>query len=77
MNTEAVAEELLRIRRRLDDIQKERKRLPAEAFAEKADLLDEEHQLRAQLADLEEKSGLRHGGESAEEAPTLELPAVG
>ena len=78
MDTQSLAEEVLRIRRRLNEIQRERKRLPAEAFAQRTDLLDEEHQLRARLADIEEESGLqREKAAPLEEAPTLELPAIG
>lgn len=66
MDIEIAVKEILDIRNRLEDIQQERDNLPDDAFAEKADLLDEQHKLQARLAEL--KSELQ----SAENEPTRE-----
>lgn len=56
MDTTAVADEILKIRERLAEIADIRRQLPAEAFAERTELLDEEHQLDARLAELKDEA---------------------
>ncbi|MGH3651182.1 MAG: hypothetical protein ACRDU9_10795, partial [Acidimicrobiia bacterium] len=56
MNAEAISTEILDFRRRLDSIEEERRQLPRDAFSEKADLIDEEHELRARLVRLQDAS---------------------
>jgi hypothetical protein len=62
MDTMAVADEILKIRERLVEIAEIRKQLPAEAFAERTELLDEEHQLDARLAELKDEAARRGAG---------------
>lgn len=56
MTAEAVSTEILTIRDRLAEIKRERDFLPADAFGERADLKDEEHELRARLVKLQDDS---------------------
>lgn len=56
MTAEAVSTEILTIRDRLAEIKRERDLLPADAFSERADLKDEEHELRARLVKLQDDS---------------------
>ncbi|HJQ78186.1 MAG TPA: hypothetical protein VJ948_13140 [Acidimicrobiia bacterium] len=56
MNAEAVSTEILTIRERLAEIKRDRDLLPADAFSERADLKDEEHELRARLVKLQDDS---------------------
>jgi hypothetical protein len=68
MNAEAISTEILEIRRRLDSIEEERRQLPTDVFSEKADLIDEEHELRARLIRLQDAS--------LSERETQQLPGV-
>lgn len=52
MDAEAASREIVELRRRLAEIEEERGALPEDAFSERADLLDEEHHLRARLGEL-------------------------
>lgn len=52
LDTDTTAKDILRARNRLKQIEEERERLPDDAFAARADLLDEEHELRAHIAEL-------------------------
>lgn len=56
MSTEAVSNEILTIRDRLAEIKKERDQLPVDAFSERVELKDEEHELRARLMKLQDTS---------------------
>lgn len=62
MDTRVIADEIMRIRERLVEIAEIRKQLPAEAFAERTELLDEEHELDARLADLKDEAANRGAG---------------
>lgn len=53
MGAEAISNEILTIRDRLAEIKRERDMLPADAFSERADLIDEEHELQARLGELQ------------------------
>lgn len=70
MSTETVTDEIIEIRSRLAAIDEERAVLPEDAYTQKLDLLDEEHQLHARLGKL--RDSLSVGGEET----TLELPRV-
>lgn len=52
MDATAMSTEIQQVRDRLGEIEDARKRLADDAFAEKVDLLDEEHQLQARLGEL-------------------------
>lgn len=54
MNVDAIVNEIMGIRARLDEIESERQQLPTDAFSRKADLNDEEHELRALLMRLQD-----------------------
>ncbi|HUG08500.1 MAG TPA: hypothetical protein VMP13_06360 [Acidimicrobiia bacterium] len=54
MNSEEASREILRIRNRLAGIESEREVLPEDAFSERTDLLDEEHELQSLLAQLQD-----------------------
>jgi len=54
MDATAISTEIQHIRARLTRMEEERAALPAEAFARKAELRDEEHGLDARLAELRE-----------------------
>lgn len=56
MDPIAVADEIVKVRERLAEISEIRKQLPAEAFVEKTELLDEEHELEALLAQLKDQA---------------------
>lgn len=62
MDTTALSDEILRIRERLAEIAEIRKQLPTEAFAERTELLDEEHQLEARLAELKDEASQAGAG---------------
>lgn len=68
MNVEAIANEILAIRARLDEIATERQQLPVDAFSRKADLNDEEHELRARLMRLQDAT--------IKNRDTQELPGI-
>lgn len=55
-------------RRRLVEIAERRGELPQDAFAERTDLLDEEHELEALLADLKDRASEEVNGEAEEQA---------
>jgi len=55
-------------RRRLVEIAERRGELPQDAFAERTDLLDEEHELEALLADLKDRASEEEKGEAEEQA---------
>lgn len=54
MDTETASREIVKLRRRLAEIEEERAALPKDAFSERADLLDEEHHLHARLGELQD-----------------------
>lgn len=54
MNIESASKEIIKLRRRLTEIEEERAILAEDAFSERADLLDEEHELHARLAELQD-----------------------
>lgn len=56
MGAETLADQIQRIRKRLEDIKKERAALPDDAFGPKGDLLDEEHTLQARLGELQDEA---------------------
>jgi hypothetical protein len=56
MSTEEMTEEILEIRNRLNEIETLREQLSKDAFSERADLKDEEHDLRARLFRLQDAS---------------------
>lgn len=64
MDTEAISKEILGIRKRIAEIETERDGLSEDAFGEKADLRDEEHDLKARLANL--RDALAEGGKAVE-----------
>ena len=55
-------------RHRLAEIADRRRELPEDAFAERTDLLDEEHELEALLADLKDRASEELTGEAEEQA---------
>lgn len=55
MTKTSVIDEIVRVRSRLEEIEEERMKLEPTDFA-KADLLDEEHELQAQLSELTERA---------------------
>lgn len=54
MDAETASREIVKVRRRLAEIEEERAALPQDAFSERADLLDEEHHLHARLGELQD-----------------------
>jgi predicted nucleic acid-binding Zn-ribbon protein len=54
MRTDHLSNEIRDIRERLNEIEEERHRLPEDSFDERADLKDEEHELRARLIRLQD-----------------------
>ncbi len=54
MDAETASREIVKVRRRLAEIEEERASLPQDAFSERADLLDEEHHLHARLGELQD-----------------------
>lgn len=52
MDAETASQEIVKLRRRLAEIEEQRAALPEDAFGERADLLDEEHHLQARLGEL-------------------------
>ena len=56
MDPNALADEISKVRERLTEIAEIRRQLPAEAFVEKTELLDEEHELNAHLAELRDQA---------------------
>ena len=55
-------------RRRLAEIAERRRELPEDAFVERTDLLDEEHELEALLAELSDRASKEVTGEAEEQA---------
>jgi hypothetical protein len=53
MGAEAISNQILTIRDRLAEIKRQRELLPAGAFSERTDLIDEEHELQARLGELQ------------------------
>jgi predicted nuclease with TOPRIM domain len=70
MDTTALSDEILKIRERLAEIAEIRKQLPTEAFAERTELLDEEHQLEARLAELKDEASRAGAGYAEANAST-------
>lgn len=64
MDAESISKEILGIRKRIAEIETERNGLAEDAFGEKADLLDEEYDLKARLANL--RDALAAGGKAME-----------
>jgi hypothetical protein len=62
MDPTGIANEILKIRKRLTEISEIRSQLPAEAFVERTELLDEEHELEAYLADLRDQAAKAGAG---------------
>lgn len=62
MDATTVSTQILDIRERLRVIAQKREELPGDAFAAKAELIDEEHELDAELAALREEAA-RAGAE--------------
>lgn len=56
MVTETLAEKIQRIRNRLAEIARERQDTPADDFACRSELLDEEHTLEARLSELQDEA---------------------
>ena len=54
MRTDHLTNEIRSIRERLNEIEEERHRLPEDSFDERADLKNEEHELRARLIRLQD-----------------------
>lgn len=79
MDTEQVSRDILEIRNRLRAIEEERDALAPEAFEAKAKLLDEEHELRARLAELQNSltdtgDSLEHPGRDSRVPPARQVP---
>jgi hypothetical protein len=81
MDTTAITTEILEIRDRLGDIEEIRKTLREDDFARRAELLDEEHELEARLAELRGEAakagaGLaeKHAASAADTTRTPDLP---
>lgn len=70
MVTETLSDKIQRIRQRLADIAQERQDAPADDFARRSELLDEEHTLQARLAELQEEAAANGAGLAKEEAGT-------
>lgn len=68
MQPSDIADEILKIRERLAEIAEIRKQLPAEALVEKTELLDEEHELEAHLAELKDQAAQAGAGLAASHA---------
>ena len=64
---QTVIAEIEETRRRLADIAERRRELPEDAFAERTDLLDEEHELDALLAELNDRAVEEVTGEAEEQ----------
>lgn len=62
MDPSATADEILKTRKRLVEISEIREQLPAEAFVEKTELLDEEHELEAHLVELKDQASRAGAG---------------
>lgn len=56
MDTTAITTAIQEIRERLAEIKEIRETIPADAFARRAELLDEEHQLEARLGELRDQA---------------------
>lgn len=69
MNLASTTKQILEIRTRLEEIEAERRDLPVDAFAERADLMDEEHELTARLAELRSSVAAVADDEVTEELP--------
>lgn len=54
MNTETASKQIVKLRKRLKEIDKEREALPEDAFGERADLVDEEHEIHARIGELQD-----------------------
>lgn len=54
MDTETASQEIVKLSRRLAEIEKEKAALPKDAFSERANLLDEEHHLHARPGELQD-----------------------
>jgi predicted nuclease with TOPRIM domain len=59
---ESLASKIEAIRTRLVEIEDERSNLADDAFAAKTDLLDEEHELQARLAELKDRAAAETAG---------------
>jgi hypothetical protein len=68
MRTDHIANEIRGVRERLNEIEEERARLPEDSFDERAELKNEEHELRARLIRLQDAT-LR-------DWDTAELPGI-
>lgn len=68
MVTETLSDKIQRIRQRLADITQERQAAPADDFARRSELLDEEHTLQARLAELQDEAAANGAGLAKEEA---------
>ena len=64
-----LAQEIREIGERLTEIVERRDQLPEDAFAEKADLRDEELELRSRLATLTEHTGMAPPSPPQDETP--------
>lgn len=64
MDAETISKEILVIRKRIAEIETERNGLAEDSFGEKADLRDEEHELKARLGNL--RDALAAGGKAME-----------
>jgi hypothetical protein len=56
MTTETLADQIQSVRQRLSDIEEERASVAPDDFSRKADLIDEERALEAQLAELRDRA---------------------
>jgi hypothetical protein len=56
MDIASITDEIAQVRKRLAALDQERADLAEDAFAEKADLLDEEHRLRSRLGELQDQA---------------------
>lgn len=62
MTTETLADQILRVRQRLADIEDERANVAPDEFSRKADLIDEERTLESRLAELRDRAAQELGG---------------
>ncbi|HEX6221667.1 MAG TPA: hypothetical protein VF115_11285 [Acidimicrobiia bacterium] len=54
MDTTAISDEIHSVRKQLAELEERRSQLPEDAFADRAELKDEEHRLEARLGELRE-----------------------